>query len=260
MHNIEMSICSISQHRTNTQNGQQAYFSTLDLKYAYCQLLLHKDTARNCNINLIYGESTGTYRFKTEFYILTDMPAEFEKGMDSTLVGLQNNYCYLDDILVFSTRSEYNHLSYVTKCLKKLVEDNLRIILQKCHFAKTEIEWLGYKFTQTGISPLENKTTAILAIPPPPKLKCLKSFFGSVLNLIKFITNIAQLRHPLGPLLKKSVKFLWSEVHLKHFNILKDKFAASTENSHYNPKLDVRVKYDASRSRLGAVLEQNTSD
>ena len=36
--------------------------------------------------------------------------------------------------------------------------------------------------------------------------------------------------------------------------------ANSTENSHYNPKLDVRVKCDASRSGLGAALEQNTSD
>ena len=51
--------------------------------------------------------------------------------------------------------------------LKNLVEDNLRVNLQQCHFAKTEIEWLGYKFTQTVISPLESKTAAILTIPPP---------------------------------------------------------------------------------------------
>ena len=57
--------------------------------------------------------------------------------------------------------------------LKNLDEDKLRVNLQKCHFAKTEIEWLGYKFTQTGISPLESKTAAILRIPPPTTLKRL---------------------------------------------------------------------------------------
>ena len=33
MPNIDMLIDTISQHLTNTQNGQQAYFTTLDLKY-----------------------------------------------------------------------------------------------------------------------------------------------------------------------------------------------------------------------------------
>ena len=92
MPNIETLIDSISHHLTNTQNGQPAYFLTIDLKYAYSQKQLHKDTAKHCNFNIICGESTGTYRFKTGFYDLTDMPAEFQKAMDYILVGLQNTY------------------------------------------------------------------------------------------------------------------------------------------------------------------------
>ena len=255
-----MLIDTISQHLTNTQNAQQAYFTTLDLKYAYSQLKLHHDTAKHCNFNIICGESTGTYRFKTGFYGLTDMPAEFQKAMDYTLIGLQNTYCFLDDIIIVSTGTEADHLAYVIKYLKKLDEDNLRINLQKCHFAKTEIEWLGYKFTETGISPLESKTAAILTIPPPTTLKRLRSFLGSVHYIGKFIPQLAQLCHPLRPLLKKSAKFIWTTEHTKHFNLIKEKIANSTENSHYNPKLDVRVKCDATRSGLGAALEQDTPD
>ena len=47
MPDIEMLIDSISQHLTNTQKGQQAYFFTLDLKYSYSQLQLHKSTAKH---------------------------------------------------------------------------------------------------------------------------------------------------------------------------------------------------------------------
>ena len=139
---------------------------------------LHHDTAKHCNFNITCGESTGTYRFKTGFYGLTDMPAEFQNAMDYTLVGLQNTYCFLDDIIIVSTGTEIDHLAYVTNSFIKLEEDNLRVNIQKCHFAKTEIEWLGYKFTQTGISPLENKTAAISTIPPPTTLKRLRSFLG----------------------------------------------------------------------------------
>ena len=260
MPNIEMLIDTISQHLTDTQNGQQEYFTTLDLKYAYSQLKLHHDTAKHCNFNIICVEPTGTFRFKTGFYGLTDMPAEFQKAMDYTLIGLQNTYCFLDDIIIVSTGTEADHLAYVHKCLKKLDDDNLRINLQKCHFAKSEMEWLGYKFTQTGISPLESKTAAILTIPPPTTLKRLRSFLGSVHYIGKFIPHLTQLCHPLKPLLKRSVKFIWTDEHTKHFNQIKGKIANSTENSRYNPKLDVRVKCDASRSGLGAALEQNTPD
>ena len=166
----------------------------------------------------------------------------------------------MDDIIIVSTGTEADHLAYNHKCLKKLEDDNLRINLQKCHFAKSEIEWLGYKFTQTGISPLESKTAAILTIPPPTTLKRLRSFLGSVHYIGKFIPHLAQLCHPHRPLLKKSVKFTWTDEHTKHFNQIKEKIANSTENSHYNPKLDVRVKCDASRSGLVAALEQNTPD
>ena len=180
MPNIDMLIDTISQHLTNTQNGQLAYFTTLDLKYAYSQLKLHHDTAKHCSFNIICGESTGNYKFKTRFYGYTDMPAEFQKAKGYTLISLQNTYYFLDDIVIVSTGTETDHLAYVTKCLKKLDEHNLRINFQKCHFAKTEIEWLGYKFTQTGISPLESETAAILTIPPPTTLKRLRSFLGSV--------------------------------------------------------------------------------
>ena len=49
-------------------------------------------------------------------------------------------------------------------------------------------------------------------------------------------------------MLNKSTNIVWIETHTKHFNLIREKIAQSTENCHYNPKLDVRVKCDASRS------------
>ena len=102
MPNIDSIIDSISQHINDSNQGDNVYLSTIDLKYAYSQLNLQPDTARHCNFNIICGDATGTYRFKTGFYGLTVMPAEFHKAMDYTLVGLSNSYCFLDDIIVVS--------------------------------------------------------------------------------------------------------------------------------------------------------------
>ena len=208
MPNIDNLIDTIQQNLNTSASQETAYYSTLDLKYAYSQLKLDPETARHCNFNIISGERTGTYRFITGFYGLTDMPAAFQKVMDYTLVGLKNTYCFLDDIIVVSRGSKEDHLKLVYQCLQKLDEDNLRINLPKCHFAKTEIEWLGHKISQSGIAPLESKTAAIASLTAPNNLKQLRSFLGSVHYLGKFIPNLSQLCHPLRPLLKKNTKFI----------------------------------------------------
>ena len=253
MPNIDSLIDSISQHIND-------FNPTIDLKYAYSLLKLHAETSRHCNFNIICGDTTGTYRFKTGFYGLTDMPAEFQKAMDFTLVGLTNTYCFLDNIIIVSKRSKESHIEYVYICLEKLDADNLRINLSKCHFAKPQINWLGFTFSKNGVKPIESKTAAIAEIKAPKTLKQLRSFLGSVHHLSKFIPNLAKICHPLRPLLKKNGKFLWTENHQTHFEHIKTTIANATENTHFNPTLETRVKCDASRQGLGAALEQLDSE
>ena len=106
MPNIDNLIDTIQQNLNTSASQETAYYSPLDLKYAYSQLKLDPETAKHCNFNIISGERTGTYRFITGFYGLTDMPAAFQKVMDYTLVGLKNTYCFLDDIIVVSRGSK----------------------------------------------------------------------------------------------------------------------------------------------------------
>ena len=175
---------------------------------------------------------TGTYLFKTGFYGLTDIPAAFQKEMDYTLIGLENIFCFLDDILIVSKGSEEDHLQLaLLDCLKKLNADNLRINLPKGHFAKQEISWLGYNITQSETSPLESKTSANLSLEPPNTFKKLRSFLYSVHYISKFTTNLAQLCYPLRPLLRKSIKYIWTDEHTKHFNAIKTRIAHHTENT-----------------------------
>ena len=260
MPNIDGLIDSILQHINDSTQGDNVCFSTIDLKYAYRQLKLHPDTSRHCNFIIICGNSTVTYPFETGFYGLTDMPAEFQKAMDYTLVGLTNIYCFLDDIIVVSKNSKESHIKYVYSCLRKLEADNLRINLSKCHFAKYQINWLGFTFTQSGVKPIESKTAAIAEIKAPKTLKQLWSFLGRVHHLSKFIPNLAKICHPLRPLLKNNEKFIWTENHQTQFEKIKTTIANATENTRFNPTLETRVKCYASRHGLGAALEQLDCD
>ena len=178
------------------------------------------------------------------------MPAAYQKVMDYTLVGLNNTHCFIDDSIIVSRGSKEDHLKLVYKCLKNIDDRNLRLNLPKCYFAKTQIEWLGHKFNQSRIASLEIKTAAILNFTALKILKELQSFLGSVHYLSKFIPNLSQICDPLRPLLNKNTKFVWTDALETHFQSIKNKVAIATENTHYNPHLETRIKCDASRAGL----------
>ena len=112
MPNTDNLIDTIQQNLNANASHESIYFSTLDLKYAYSQLKLDPETAPNCNFNIFSGEGTGTYRFITGFYGLTNMPVAFKKLMDYILVGLENSRCFLDDIIVVSSKKDHFKLVF----------------------------------------------------------------------------------------------------------------------------------------------------
>ena len=79
--------------------------------------------------------------------------------------------------------------------------ENLALKLAKCEFFQTEVNWLGHKFTPSGITSKVTKTEAIFNLEQPKLLKQLRSFTGKINHLSKFIPNAASLTDQLRPLL-----------------------------------------------------------
>ena len=144
------------------------------MTYAYGQIPLHLLTAKHCNFQIIGGESTGTYRFVTGFYGLTVMPTEFQKVMDLLLAKFREVFVFIDDILIVTKGNKAEHLNKVREILKVLDEAELQLKAGKCKFAKQEIEWLGFKLTNSGISPINSKVQGITEKLRPTNLKKTK--------------------------------------------------------------------------------------
>ena len=272
MPNVDELIDGVSQIVTENKKGT-LYFSVLDLKYAYSQLKLAADTARQCNFNIVGGKATGTYRFLTGFYGLADMPAEFQKAMDRTINHAKNTFCFLDDILIVSKGSEIEHANLVEAVLKKLDAENLALKLSKCEFFKQEVNWLGHHLSEEGVRPKITKTEAVVNLNQPKSLKQLRSFLGSINHLAKSIPNVASLTENLRPLLKEEnqkkklknmklpvKKFEWGDVHTVAFNVIKGAVANITKVHYYDANRETRVKCDASHDGLGATLEQQNDE
>ena len=85
------------------------------------------------------------------------MPTEFQKLMDLTLANVNSVFVYIDDVLIVIKGTKQEHLNKVREVLKILDEANLQLKAEKCIIAQESIEWLGYKLTRTGISPVNAK-------------------------------------------------------------------------------------------------------
>ena len=140
--------------KLDTEEGE-AWFSSFNMTYAYGPL--HQLTAKHCIFQIIGGESTGTYRFETGFYGLSVMPTEFQKVMDDLLAKFREVFVFMDDILIVTKGTKQDHIEKVREILKTLDAAELQLKAEKCNVAKQEIEWLGFKLTSHGISPVNSK-------------------------------------------------------------------------------------------------------
>ena len=182
------------------------YFSKIYLNYACSQVPLHTDTQKHCNLNILRGKATKTYRLIIGFYGLTDMPASFRKIMEFTLNNVNSAHAFLDDIIIITKGSLRNHETELKKVLNRLGKGNLPISLHKCKFAVTEITWLGCKINPDGIIPTTSKTNAIMKMERPKTLNQRRSLMGSKHHLQKNYPKQSQLSSPLRPLLLHTKK------------------------------------------------------
>ena len=92
----------------------------------------------------------------------------FSRLMDRALAGLAWNIClyYLDDIIMFSASWE-EHLERLKAVFEQLRRANLKLGAAKCHLARREVSFLGYKVTPEGLEPEPKLMEAIDKLTPP---------------------------------------------------------------------------------------------
>ena len=102
---------------------------------------------------------------------------------------IEDIFVYLDDILVFS-RTLKDHMHTLERIFKRLEENGLAISLKKCRFREQTIEFVGYKVSREGITPLPRKLQAISSFPAPQKQKHLLGFLGAINYNRRTVTTI----------------------------------------------------------------------
>ena len=122
--------------------AQSRYFTTLDLAAGYWQVKMGSSSQEKT----AFVTHSGLYEFKVMPFGLRNAPATFQRLMEQVLAGLVRDKClvYIDDILVVGQTFHDHLLRNLRAVLDRLREAGLRLKPTKCHFAKEEVEYLGY--------------------------------------------------------------------------------------------------------------------
>jgi len=69
---------------------------------------------------------------------------------------------YLDDIIIASQTFD-EHLRHLTEIFRRLREARLRLNLEKCHFCRSQLRYLGHVVDRRGIRPDKSQRYSSMA-------------------------------------------------------------------------------------------------
>ena len=208
-------------------------FSKVDLADAYNQIKLGPESQKLLALSTHRGV---LLQCRLPFGI-SSAPGYFQEVMDKLTADLQN----------------------LQALFLRLQEKGLRRRLEKCSFAQSSVEYLGFMISNQGITK-GHKVDAILRMPPPTDVTSLRSFLGSVQFYNKFLPNLATTTEPLYRLTKKEIQWKRGAEEQATFQSLNNMLCADTVLAHFDPSLPVGVSCDASEVGLGAVLFHHYGD
>ena len=167
----------------------------------------------------------------------------------------RNALAYVDDVCVYSPTWE-RHLEDLDEVFKLFTKGNLKFKPEKCEFGLTEVDFLGYRINESGLSPTPDKLWPLKTFPTPTNRSEMKSFNGMAQYYKRFIKDFSRIMTVLYDLTKGTGAFIWTEECQRSFEGIKRAICAEAVLQFPDYEKEFTIYCDASGYSLGAVICQ----
>lgn len=225
------------------------FFAKVDLASAYQQMELEEESQTLTTI----CTHKGLFKYTRLPFGVSTCPTVFQKIIEQVLLGIDGFAVFQGDILV-AGRTREELLRRLEKVLQILQDCGLIVIESKCEFFKERVTYLGFVIDNEGTRPSTERIKPILKLPAPKSVQELQSFLGRINYYRKFVPLMSQTLNPLYVLLKKGVKWNWTEDCQLAFDKVKQILTFPQVLVHYKSELPLELVTDASSYGIGAVL------
>lgn len=236
------------------------YYSSLDLKSAYQQILLPEELQDV----LTFTSPFGTFANNRLVFGLKTAASTFQALVDTLIDELVVNNitgikAYQDDFII-GAQSFEEMTTKIEAVLNILIKYNLTLAPDKCSFFKEEINFLGFHLSFQKISPITCNIQKITSFPTPKTPRQVKKFLGICGFYRHLIPNFAQRTSLLNELTKKSSKFKWTLDHQVAFDHLQSIFFKQPFVKMPQWDSEFVLQTDASKSGISGILLQQHDD
>jgi hypothetical protein len=228
-------------------------FSKIDLRSGYHQIKIRVSEVPKTAFSTRYG----LYEFLVVSFGLTNAHAYFMYLMNSVFMNELDKFVvvFIDDILIYS-KSEAEHAKHLCIVLQRLRDHKLYAKFSKCEFWLDSVKFLGHTIFKDGISVDPSKVQEFMDWKPPKSVHQIRSFLGLAGYYRQFIPDFSRIAKPMTELLKKGVKFVWSDECDKAFRTLREHLTSAPVLTQPDMSKPFEVFCDASGTGPGCVLMQ----
>ena len=239
------------EHMWSTLKDKKV-FSSVDLRSSYHHILIKPEDQHKTAFVCDFGK----FEFTRASFGIATSPDFLQDLMNKLFFGF-GSFCviYMDNLLIFSDSPE-QHLEHLERIFAKFCTSNLKVKLSKSDFFKEELEFLGHKIGIHGISPADEKISAIQRIKPPENIKEVCSVVGLLGFLNFFIPAYSEMIRHMTKLTRKNTPFVWDEKCQKLLDLAKKHLESAPVMIYPDKSKPFHLFMDASNYMWSAALMQ----
>ena len=229
------------------------FITKIDISMGFYTFALTPESQSLCVIVTPFG----LYKYLRLPMGIANSPDFFQSVMHPLFDDMSAVECFIDDIAIFTKGSFLEHLTILTKVLRRLEDAGFTVNPLKCEWAVTSTEYLGFFLTIDGLKPMPKKVEAIINVSRPSSTKEVRSFVGLVNYYKDMRPRRAHILAPLTELCSTRNKFKWNDNHESSFQQMKKLVSGDVLLRFPDHSKPFQIYTDASKYQLGATIKQD---